>query len=111
VLREDNVLIPVTHFENSQGSVYPYPENAAEHAREYIRGHWKYSEPAENSENNILSRAKSHSFCISGMAFQDAWNLDLQRLQRCCIHVVHSENLIPFCIYYLTNSKGQRLIV
>ena len=44
------------------------------------------------------------------MAFQDAWNIDLERLQRCCIHVVTTGlKLIPFCAYYLTSSHGQRL--
>jgi len=45
------------------------------------------------------------------MAFQDAWNIDLERLQRCCIHVVTTGlKLIPFCAYYLTSSTGQRLM-
>jgi len=111
VLREDGVLAPVTQFDYSRSSVYPYPESAAEHAREYVRRRWKYSEPVENSDMSLLGRAQSHSLCISGMAFQDAWNIDLERLQRCCIHVAApGGKLIPFCAYYLTNSRGQRLI-
>jgi uncharacterized radical SAM superfamily Fe-S cluster-containing enzyme len=44
------------------------------------------------------------------MAFQDADNLDLERLQGCCISVVaHDGRLIPFCAYNLTSRKGQRL--
>jgi uncharacterized radical SAM superfamily Fe-S cluster-containing enzyme len=43
------------------------------------------------------------------MAFQDAWNIDLERLQRCCIHVVTAQQkLIPFCAYYLTDAGGRR---
>ncbi len=58
----------------------------------------------------ILERARTHAFCISGMAFQDAWNLDLERLQDCCIHVVHPDGrLIPFCAYNLTDSHGRGL--
>jgi 7,8-dihydro-6-hydroxymethylpterin dimethyltransferase len=44
------------------------------------------------------------------MAFQDAWNIDLQRLQRCCVHVaMPGKKLVPFCAYYLTDSTGRRL--
>jgi hypothetical protein len=111
VLREDGVLVPLTQFEYSQKSVYPYPGSAAEHAREYVRKHWQYREPVEDSPINFLERAQSHFLCISGMAFQDAWNIDLERLQRCCIHVVNPDgNMIPFCAYYMTNSKGERLL-
>jgi 7,8-dihydro-6-hydroxymethylpterin dimethyltransferase len=45
------------------------------------------------------------------MAFQDAWNIDLERLQRCCVHVATPQkNLIPFCAYYMTDSKGERMM-
>jgi uncharacterized radical SAM superfamily Fe-S cluster-containing enzyme len=59
---------------------------------------------------NFFDRIQSHTLCISGMAFQDAWNIDLERLQRCCVHVATAqEKLIPFCSYYLTDSNGRRL--
>ncbi len=58
--------------------------------------------------DEILNRAPTHSLCISGMAFQDAWNLDLERLKDCCIHVVHPDGrLIPFCAYNITDSEGR----
>jgi uncharacterized radical SAM superfamily Fe-S cluster-containing enzyme len=44
------------------------------------------------------------------MAFQDAWNLDLERLRGCCIHVVAPDGrLVPFCAYNLTSSEGRAL--
>ena len=44
------------------------------------------------------------------MAFQDAWNVDLERVRDCCIHVMaENGNLIPFCIYNLTNAEGKSL--
>jgi 7,8-dihydro-6-hydroxymethylpterin dimethyltransferase len=118
VLREDNALIPVTQFEFTQAKAYPYWESAAEHARNYVRRHWKFQKPVEcaagcesGATAGFLDRAQSHFLCISGMAFQDAWNVDLQRLRRCCVHVVTpAGKLVPFCVYYMTNSKGQRLI-
>jgi 7,8-dihydro-6-hydroxymethylpterin dimethyltransferase len=55
----------------------------------------------------FLDRARTHSFSISAMAFQDSWNLDLERLKQCCIHVAHPDGrIIPFCAYNLTDSRG-----
>lgn len=53
---------------------------------------------------------QAHSLTISGMLFQDAWNIDLERLKGCCIHVVTPDRrLVPFCVRYLTNRNGKRL--
>ena len=58
----------------------------------------------------FLDRADEYSLCVSGMAFQDAWNLDLERLRGCFIHVVsHDNKVIPFCAYNLTNKQGMPL--
>ncbi|MGD0232285.1 MAG: hypothetical protein ABSC19_18335 [Syntrophorhabdales bacterium] len=39
-----------------------------------------------------------------------AWNLDLEKLRRCCISVVAQDGrLVPFCAYNLTGITGQRL--
>jgi hypothetical protein len=114
VLREDNKLIPVTHFELARAS----GEDAAEKSQEYVHRHWRYAESDQESAQagdsrdvrTLFERIQSHSLCISGMAFQDAWNIDLERLRRCCIHVITAEEkLIPFCAYYLTDSRGRRL--
>jgi tetraether lipid synthase len=68
------------------------------------------SGPSLGGWDRVLERARSHTFCISGMAFQDAWNLDLERLKDCCIHVVHPDGrLIPFCAYNLTDRQGRAL--
>jgi 7,8-dihydro-6-hydroxymethylpterin dimethyltransferase len=58
----------------------------------------------------FVSRARRHTLSVSAMAFQDAWNLDLSRVRDCCIHVMAPDHrLIPFCLYNLTGSNGQRL--
>ncbi len=50
------------------------------------------------------------SFCISGMAFQDAWNVDLERLRECFLHVLSpQQKLVPLCAYNLTGAFGQTL--
>lgn len=64
----------------------------------------------ENSWDNLLHELKTHSFTISGMAFQDGWNLDFERLKDCCIHVMSPDGkLIPFCAYNLTSTEGKAL--
>jgi uncharacterized radical SAM superfamily Fe-S cluster-containing enzyme len=44
------------------------------------------------------------------MAFQDADNLNLERLRGCCISVVIPDGkLVPFCAYNLTSREGRSL--
>jgi uncharacterized radical SAM superfamily Fe-S cluster-containing enzyme len=58
----------------------------------------------------FLARARSQTFAVSAMAFQDAWNLDLERVRDCCIHVLAPDGtLVPFCLYNLTAVDGRRL--
>jgi hypothetical protein len=62
------------------------------------------------SLDEFLQRIKTHTFAVSGMAFQDVWNVDLERTRNCCIHVVTPEGkLVPFCLYNLTSASGQTL--
>ena len=64
----------------------------------------------DNDLDRFLARARTHSFTISGMAFQDAWSLNLERLQGCCIHVAQPDGrLIPFCAFNLTARDGRTL--
>jgi len=52
----------------------------------------------------FLERKRTHTFCVSGMAFQDAWTLELERLRDCYIHTASPDGrLVPFCAYNLTN--------
>ncbi len=47
---------------------------------------------------------------ISGMLFQDAWNLDFERVGRCCVQVVAPDRgLVSFCLWNLTAEDGRRL--
>jgi uncharacterized radical SAM superfamily Fe-S cluster-containing enzyme len=58
----------------------------------------------------FLDLAHNQSFTVSCMAFQDVWNLDLERLRDCCISVVSPDGrLIPFCAYNLSNTTGKTL--
>lgn len=63
-----------------------------------------------DSMDLFLERAHTHTLCISGMAFQDVWNIDLERVKDCCIHTVSPDGkLIPFCAYNLTDSQGRSI--
>jgi uncharacterized radical SAM superfamily Fe-S cluster-containing enzyme len=50
----------------------------------------------------FLKRSKSHRFTITAMCFQDAWNLDIERLRSCSLHVFDGDRLKPFCAYYMS---------
>ena len=40
------------------------------------------------------------------MAFQDAYNLDIERIRRCSLHVYEDGKFMPFCARYLTLGGG-----
>ena len=89
-----------------------FPSPLRERARERVR----YTPPQEDSPESpmdldaFLEEARSKSFTISCMAFQDAGNIDLERLKGCCISVVAPDGrLVPFCAYNLTGSTGRKL--
>lgn len=66
--------------------------------------------PPKNSFEELALKLQNGFFTVSAMAFQDAWNLDLERLKDCCIHVVSKEgNLIPFCAYNITSCNNINL--
>jgi 7,8-dihydro-6-hydroxymethylpterin dimethyltransferase len=63
-----------------------------------------------DSLDAFLDRIERYSLAISGMAFQDAWTLDLERLRECFIHVVSKDcKVIPFCAFNLTDCQGKAL--
>jgi uncharacterized radical SAM superfamily Fe-S cluster-containing enzyme len=46
----------------------------------------------------LMKNAKCMSIAIHG--FQDAWNIDFDRVKKCCIHIATSDKkLVPFCIF------------
>lgn len=65
---------------------------------------------ADVSSFDAFLAARGQTFSISGMAFQDAWTLDLERLRECFVHVVSPDRrVIPFCAYNLTAMSGGAL--
>lgn len=42
------------------------------------------------------------SLSLTSMAFQDAGNLNIERLRRCSLHVYDRGKIKPFCARYLS---------
>jgi len=115
---------------NSDGSVTPLSEkqdtccNGREKTAEdtvlksqdFLRKRWAMREDTKKccdhsgSEyqewDKLLNQLKNQHISISCMAFQDAENLDLERLKDCYVHVVSKGRIIPFCAYNLSSRRG-----
>lgn len=120
VLGEEGELLPVTRFAQESVSGFGYRKDTpAEQSRRFLSRRWRFIDLEQStpccgcklgSWQSFFERARTHYLSITGMPFQDVWNLDLERLERCCIHVVSPDRkLIPLCAYYVTSLKGQRL--
>ena len=57
----------------------------------------------------FLKKVRSQSFTLSCMPFQDAMNLDAERLRHCSLHVYRQGKLIPLCAEYLTAMSDSRM--
>lgn len=58
----------------------------------------------------FLEQMEQYTLAVSGMLFQDAWNLDVKRLKSCYILEVSPDGrMIPFCAYNLTSASGETL--
>ena len=96
-------------------------DNVADKTRTEVSSLWKYIEDTMDGEDNsngsddnswktFVSRAKTHYLTVSAMAFQDVWTGEVERWERCCIHVVTLDGkLIPFCLFNVTARDGTTL--
>jgi len=88
-----------------------------ESARSFMNLHWQMInvEQVLTSKNcscmdTLYQKVATNGLTITCMPFQDVWNIDLERLKRCCGHVVTpNKQIIPFCAYYLNSVSGKRL--
>ncbi|MBR4472455.1 MAG: radical SAM protein [Oscillospiraceae bacterium] len=99
-------LSSITHSSRSRG--------CARDNREYVARHWRRAseEPApaedfseEMDFDTFLYRLRHESLSLSAMAFQDAMNLNIERLHSCSLHVYDRGKIKPFCAKYLTAIK------
>lgn len=79
-------------------------------ANTFTDKHWRMGEKGKSGDWEAIERIRDYRLSISGMPFQDVWNIDIERLKGCCVHVVGTENkLIPLCAYHLTAADGSRI--
>lgn len=112
-----HTLMPLTHRHGSRGGCCcgVSTVDPAEKNREFVGRRWERQDTSccccgspeeENTDmtdmEQFLSRARTHGFTITSMAFQDAGNLDVERLRQCSLHVYKNGKKIPFCAHYLT---------
>ena len=87
--------------------------NKSSEARDFVAGRWgAEAKPTadEDGFDRFLREALENTFTVSGMAFQDADSLDLERLRRCHICEADAERgMVPFCAYNLTARDGRTL--
>lgn len=109
ITRRQRNLLPMISGEHF-GTVW-------ESTRSFMSLHWQITKREDacgptccSGESQIFGHVAVDGFTISCMPFQDVWNIDLARVQRCCGHVVtEDKRIFPFCTYYLTNRDGRRL--
>ncbi|NLN06434.1 MAG: radical SAM protein [Firmicutes bacterium] len=112
LVMQDHTLYPLHKGESSCCQTVTAVQN-----RNFVARRWRRPKAEEaasgkqeesGADNDIetlegfLRRIRSHSFTITAMAFQDAGNLDLERLRSCSLHVYSDGRFVPFCAYYLT---------
>lgn len=93
-------------------------QSAAEENRNYVIRHWRRSPSSEEAPTSpsakdgqdldaFLRLVRTRSFTLTAMAFQDAWNLDIERLHSCSLHVYSEGKVKPFCANYLTSAQEE----
>ncbi|MCF8068488.1 MAG: radical SAM protein [Desulfobacterales bacterium] len=135
IIQTDGTIQPL--HQNTGRSCCSAPSPAAEgaeKAKRYVARQWAFPEingekrvpvspgmstpPSAqiNSPNGLtaldafLRQTRLHTLSISAMAFQDVWNIDLERVRDCCIHTVAPDGrLVPFCAYNCTSASGKAL--
>ncbi|MBP3210920.1 MAG: hypothetical protein J6M64_13595, partial [Oscillospiraceae bacterium] len=106
LINADGSLKPLSSITHSASSRGCERDN-----REYVARHWRRppEEPVpagafseEMDFDTFLYRLRHQSLTLSAMAFQDAMNLNIERLHRCSLHVYDNGKIKPFCARYLT---------
>jgi hypothetical protein len=112
-LIEGDVLKPVTK-RSCCSTKSEKAEEGANKAKAFVARNWSFQKTSNQEKlsdwDKILNTIQNNTFSLSGMAFQDAWNVNLERVRDCCIHVSTVDGgLIPFCMYNITNMEGKSL--
>ena len=109
-----------------QNKEVPEGTDFARKANAFTNKHWKLQDeealplgkssragetrPGRKSMKEFIRRLKNYTLSVSGMGFQDAYNIDIGRLKGCCVHVItYDGQAVPLCAFHLTSLKGERL--
>ena len=109
-LSEDGKLVPMSNKNQNCGDTEQ--TDFVEKTNVYTDKRWRFQsgDKKDGKLMKFVMRTLTHSFCVSGMGFQDVWNIDLGRLHGCCVHIITGKGeVIPFCAFHLTSESGQRL--
>ena len=104
---DDGALQPLSSPKRADGR-----SNAREN-REYVARRWLRAPPepappdGADDFDRFLYRVRQQSLTLSAMAFQDAENLNVERLRRCSLHVYDGGRLKPFCSHYLSAIQSE----
>jgi uncharacterized radical SAM superfamily Fe-S cluster-containing enzyme len=116
-LGENDRLSPTTQRDQTVGItiIEKGQDQFTSKANSFTNKFWRMGNTGEcgdrcTSLSLLTRRLKNYTLSITGMAFQDVWNIDLKRLKGCCVHVTTPQGQrIPLCAYYLTSTSGKRL--
>lgn len=101
-----------THMNKNNSNTLVNAENVVRKNQNYVRLRWARTinscafDP-NSSIDAFLNKTCTNSFSISGMAFQDEHNVDLNRLRHCSVHVYEDGKLIPFCANYIYHNRSE----
>ncbi len=116
----ENEIIGVSSDENRPSCCGSRDDrNAIIQAREFIADKFRASkyQAGGNEEacdfeswDLFIKQANTRGFCVTCETFQDVWNFDALRTQKCRLYIgTPDQKLIPFCVYNLTDTEGRFL--
>ncbi len=109
-LSEEGILQAIS---NSRQNESDNQRNFAKKTNEFTNKQWRLPENKNTNRENPIGKFKmrlgTYTLSITGMGFQDVWNIDIKRLKGCCVHVVTRDKAIPLCAYHLTSIRGEKL--
>lgn len=114
------VLDPEGHLRaitsNRQNKSVPSSTDFSAKTNAFTNKFWRQPdrsrEPSAKKEDMraFMRRLRDYTLTISGMGFQDVFNIDLGRLKGCCVHIITDDcKAVPLCAFHLTNISGERL--
>ncbi len=88
------------------------PRGPGDMGAQPAEGQLRCASPADPQPRDGLDRFLEEAdrmLTISGMLFQDAWSVDLERVRRCCVKSLTPDGgLVSFCMWNLTSESGRR---